>query len=216
MPRIVKDPEVRKTEILDVAEKLFFENGLEKTSVNMIVETLGIAKGTVYYYFKSKDDIMKAVLNRFAKRSAEVIINRISTPSLNAIDKLRILIQEFMLVEKEYDREMMDYIHKNQNLAYHQQSLIYGVLEYSKIIEIIIKQGIDEGFFEVSNPKLTARYLIAGLSFLYDIHLFGWKKEEYSQMIIGLKEIFSRLLNTKEEYFSDFDTIAMRILEHNN
>ena len=47
MTRIVKDPEERKEEILDMAEKLFLENGLDKTSVNMIVEKLCIAKGTI-------------------------------------------------------------------------------------------------------------------------------------------------------------------------
>ncbi len=212
MSRVVKDPEVRKTEILDIAEKLFIEKGFEKTSVNLIVEKLNIAKGTIYYYFDSKDDIMKAVLKRFAKDSAEVINQRLSDKSLNAIDKFRILILEFMLVDTEYNKEMLDYIHKNQNLAYHQQSLIYGVIDYSKIIEKIIIQGIDEGFFETENPKLTSQFLISGLSFLFDIHLFGWEKEEYANMIKGLKYIFKNLLNTKEEYFSDFDITAERIL----
>lgn len=212
MSRIVKDAEVRKAEILNIAEKLFLEKGFENTSVNMIVKELNIAKGTVYYYFESKDDIMKAVLKRFAKESAEVINKRLSDKSLNAIDKFRVLISEFMLVDTEYNKEMLDYIHKNQNLAYHQQSLIYSVIDYSKIIEKIINQGVEEGFFEVEDSKLTAQFMISGLSFLFDIHLFGWEKEEYAKMIKGLKYIFKNLLNTKEEYFSDFDITAERIL----
>ena len=156
---------------------------------------------------------MQAVLERYAKKSADVINKRLSNKSLNAIEKFQILILEFMLVDTEYNKEMLEYIHKTQNAAYHQQSLVYGVTFYSKIIEEIIVQGVKEGFFDVKDTKLTAQFLISGISFLYDIHLFGWNKNEFAHMIRGLKDILKRLLNTKEEYFLDLDTIADRILE---
>ena len=53
--RIVKEHEERKNEILDTAEILFEEKGYDKCSVNDILNRIGIAKGTFYHYFKSKE-----------------------------------------------------------------------------------------------------------------------------------------------------------------
>ena len=57
--RISKDYDVRKNEILDMAQKLFFEMGYEQTSVSNIIDAVGVAKGTFYYYFKSKEELLE-------------------------------------------------------------------------------------------------------------------------------------------------------------
>lgn len=54
--RIIKEAEVRKNEILDVAEDLFAVRGFDGTSTNDILEKAGIARGTLYYHFKSKEE----------------------------------------------------------------------------------------------------------------------------------------------------------------
>ena len=62
--RVVKDAEERRNEILDVAEVLFGTKGFEQTSTNDILEKVGIARGTLYYHFKSKEDILDAMIER--------------------------------------------------------------------------------------------------------------------------------------------------------
>ena len=62
--RIIKEAEERKNEILDVAGKLFGEKGYDATSTNDILKEIGIAKGTLYYHFKSKEDILDAMIER--------------------------------------------------------------------------------------------------------------------------------------------------------
>ena len=62
--RIVKEAEIRKNEILDTAEKLFISKGYEKTSTTDILNEIGIARGTLYYHFKSKEDILIAMIDR--------------------------------------------------------------------------------------------------------------------------------------------------------
>ena len=65
--RIVKEAEERKNEILDRANELFCEKGFEGTSTNDILKAVGIARGTLYYHFKSKGDIMDALIERYNK-----------------------------------------------------------------------------------------------------------------------------------------------------
>ena len=62
--RIVKEAEERKNEILDAAEELFVTKGYDKTSTGDILDKVGIARGTLYYHFKSKEDILNAMIER--------------------------------------------------------------------------------------------------------------------------------------------------------
>ena len=69
--RVVKKPEVRKAEILDAAETLFYTKGYLHTTIIDILESVNIAKGTFYYYFPSKEDVMDAIVMRYIEREVE-------------------------------------------------------------------------------------------------------------------------------------------------
>ncbi len=56
------------------AEKLFIKNGVEKTSVNEIVQCTGIAKGTFYLYFKNKDELVDSIITRYTKDFLEKVL----------------------------------------------------------------------------------------------------------------------------------------------
>lgn len=62
--RIIKEADIRKNEILDAAGILFTEKGYENTSVTDIMNAVGIAKGTLYHHYKSKEDILNALIKR--------------------------------------------------------------------------------------------------------------------------------------------------------
>ena len=70
--RIVKEAQERKNEILDVAGRLFAQKGYDSTSTNDILEEIGIARGTLYYHFKSKEDILDAMFDRMKSLSRGV------------------------------------------------------------------------------------------------------------------------------------------------
>ena len=62
--RIVKEAAERKNEILDAAEELFAARGYEETSTGDILDRVGIARGTLYYHFRSKEEILDALIER--------------------------------------------------------------------------------------------------------------------------------------------------------
>ncbi len=65
MPRRAELSEDRKNEILDAALEVFGELGLQEASVDDVVERSGLSKGTLYWYFKSKDRLIGALMKRF-------------------------------------------------------------------------------------------------------------------------------------------------------
>lgn len=69
--RVVKEAEERKNEILDVAERLFGTKGFDGTSTGDILNEIGIARGTLYYHFKSKEEILDAMISRMMSRLVE-------------------------------------------------------------------------------------------------------------------------------------------------
>ncbi|MFR5584142.1 MAG: TetR/AcrR family transcriptional regulator [[Clostridium] scindens] len=68
--RIVKEANERKNEILDAAAALFAQKGFDHTSTSEIMEAVGIAKGTLYHHFKSKESIMDAIIERQSRAYA--------------------------------------------------------------------------------------------------------------------------------------------------
>lgn len=65
--RVVKKPEERRAEMIAAAAKLFARQGFVKTTVAEIVEAVGVAKGLFYYYFTTKDDMVKAVVEEYCR-----------------------------------------------------------------------------------------------------------------------------------------------------
>ena len=67
--QIVKEAEERKEEILGAAEKLFAAKGFDSTSTGGILDAAGIARGTLYYHFRSKEEILDGVIQRITDSS---------------------------------------------------------------------------------------------------------------------------------------------------
>jgi len=62
--REVKDPEVRKAEIMDAAKKLFYTKGYLNTTTQDIINALNISRGLLYYHFKSKEDVLYSIVEK--------------------------------------------------------------------------------------------------------------------------------------------------------
>ena len=109
-----KEAEERRNEILDAADELFGQKGFDGTSTNDILEKVGIARGTLYYHFKSKEDIMDSLVDRYSVRllgSAQEIAADESIPVVERIIRVVISIN----LSGGSSQEIMEHIHKPQN-----------------------------------------------------------------------------------------------------
>ena len=162
MTREVKQPEIRKNEILDAAQQFFFQKGYEQTSIQDIIDNLGIAKGTFYYYFTSKMDLLDKLVDR-ATSEITAALKQIVDSHMNAIEKFN----NFFRTATVMKMQKIDVFLLMLNVMFKDENTIIRVKMYRRMVEknvplfsVIIKQGIEEGVFHTSFPDDIAELLM--------------------------------------------------------
>ncbi|WP_199062235.1 TetR/AcrR family transcriptional regulator [Serratia sp. ASV30] len=191
MVRTVKTPEVRRAEILQAASELFQEIGYESTSVDSIVRSAGIAKGTFYYYFKSKDEVLAALAQQLC---AEMVARSqiiADDPQLGAIEKFcAIIAAQNQTVEA--GQALVEDLHRPENRALHERSNIGTVLAFGPILATVVEQGNQEGVFQVDDPLSTVQFILAGSLFLFGHQMFSWTPEEQAARMQAMLLLIER------------------------
>jgi AcrR family transcriptional regulator len=89
MPRITKEPEERRQEILDTAIRLFYEKGYEKTSIADIAQAMNVAQGLCYRYFPSKEALFDTAIDQYAQVQADRMTAFLKRPDLTLKQLIR-------------------------------------------------------------------------------------------------------------------------------
>ena len=189
-----KDPEERKKEILDIAEELFTTRGYDNTSTTDILERVGIARGTMYYHFKSKEEILNALIDRIIQG---IVRNVKSALSYKATAPQKII--SFIgatRVDSAIGKEIADHAHKPQNALMHQKIMNALLTVLTPIVAEIIKDGIKEGSFSTNYPEETAEMLLIYSSVVFD-DLNEMTKTEREKKVTGFVFNMERLLGVK-------------------
>ncbi|MBO1004248.1 TetR/AcrR family transcriptional regulator [Pseudogracilibacillus auburnensis] len=199
--RISKAPEERRKEILDVAEKLFSTKGYVHTTINDILKTIGIAKGTFYYHFQSKEAVMDAIVERFIEEGVKVAEQIAANPHLNAQEKI---FQIIMAQNPEAGRKekMIEELHQVNNAEMHQKSLVETIVQLTPILTKVIEQGIEEGVFRTPYPKETVEVLLVSSGFLFDEGIFQWDPNEQMDKAVAFTYILEKTLGAEQGSFS--------------
>jgi TetR/AcrR family fatty acid metabolism transcriptional regulator len=181
----------RKEQIIDAAIKVFADKGFYNATVADVARTAGIADGTIYLYFKNKDDLLISLF----ETKMEKILDRFTTalsPALSAKEKLKRFIQlHFQLIEEDQNLAEVFQVELRQSSKflkdYHNQKFI----DFLNVIGQIIKQGQLSGEFR-SNIRINITKLA----------VFGAIDEIARQWILTpdpksrLQDIARELINT--------------------
>ena len=194
--RVVKDAEVRRNEILDAAEELFGSKGFDQTSTNDILDRVGIARGTLYYHFRSKEEILDAMIARMADRliaeAAKVAGDR-SMPLLERLPKTVLALN----VDSSLGDEVMQQVHRPQNALLHQKledRLLRGVIP---LITLLVEDGIGQGIFRTDYPREAAEMIMIYAYTAFD-GLAEQTTEQRQQRIEGFICNVERILGAQE------------------
>ena len=195
-----KDAEERKKEILDIAEELFTTKGYDNTSTTDILERVGIARGTIYYHFKSKEEILDALIDRIIQG---IVCNVKSALSYNAPAPQKII--SFIgatRVDSAIGKEITDHVHKPQNALMHQKMLNSLLAALTPIAAGIIKDGVKEGSFSTNYPEETAEMLLIYSSVVFD-DMNEITEAEQEKKAAGFVFNMERLLGVKSGGLSE-------------
>ncbi len=205
--RIVKPAEERKNEILDVAEELFAEKGFDNASTNDIIKRIGIARGTLYHHFSSKEEILDALVGRMTNEGIarfRTIIKERKVPLLHRLSAAMMSLR----IESGAGFEVLEQMHKPQNALLHQkmqEKLLSGVVP---LIAKLIEEGNESGLFNSEYPEEAAEMIMlySGSAF-DDLNDLTPKETErkskaficHTERILGakknsLKDVISKLI----------------------
>ncbi|MGG4142837.1 TetR/AcrR family transcriptional regulator [Paenibacillus algorifonticola] len=199
--RILKDPEERKNEILDTAEMLFYTKGYNKTTINDILQEIGIAKGTFYYYFKSKEEVMDAIIMRIVAADVAAAKEIASSPELPTLVKLFQILMAQKPKHGDRKEQLLEQFHQVGNAEMHQKSLVQTINHLTPVLTEVIEQGIEEHIFQTEFPKETVEFLIVSSTFLFDEGLFEWQPAEIIQKAKAFIHVMETTLGAKKGSF---------------
>ena len=152
--RIVKEATERKNEILDAAAVLFMKKGFDNTSTNDILEAVGIARGTLYHHFKSKEEVMDALIDRQMEKILSAA--RQAAADLSVPVEERIIRTITALHIGEEGSPMTEHLHKPQNALMQQKINQITMRQVPPILAGILEDGIREGLFETPYPLVLS------------------------------------------------------------
>lgn len=174
MPRITKTSEERREEIVKTAQNFFINKGYVETKVSDIVKSIGVSQGTFYYYFKSKKEVIDAIIDDYIKELIQKAKPILENPGLTALEKLEKMSDSQLDVNMKKNWN----IHRIKGVDIHERIIAKLVTDYTPLQVKAFQQGIDEGVFQVDHVQEITEIFVVAANVLFDPGIFNWSNEE--------------------------------------
>lgn len=200
MVRVVKKPEERRREIVSTSRNLFLKQGYESTTMQDVMTKLGIAKGTAYHYFKSKEELLEAVVEDMVIEYMALVEKALKECQGNALDKMRVLFSAGRTIPGE--RETLDNLHEPGNMGMHVRLLAFTLSRLAPLYASVISQGCKEGHFRTEHPLECAEILLAGIQFITDIGYYPWNQQDLERRVKAIPALIEDILHAPKDSFN--------------
>lgn len=195
--RVVKEADERRNEILDAADELFAQKGFDGTSTNDILEKVGIARGTLYYHFKSKEEILDSLIERYNVRLLSAAQEVASDKSIPIVERI-IRVVMALNISGGSSEEIMDHIHKPQNALMHQKIQKVIINGVPPILTGIILEGIEQGMFNTPIPYECMEMVVIYATTVFDDDMITMTNEERFSRMVAFIDNVERLLGAEK------------------
>ena len=174
--------------ILDALMTLLENKNVKSISVSDIANAAGIAKGSIYYYFPSKDAIIEALVERSYASSIKTAKQLSQKTDIPPFTRMALIFQACRNSSLEFLRQKS--ISENANVGekslIHHKYLSYIVSELKPVLTEIIRQGIEAGEISFDYPEALAEIVLLVLTVKLDNTLIPSSPKEIEQTILGL------------------------------
>jgi TetR/AcrR family transcriptional regulator, transcriptional repressor for nem operon len=187
-----KPPQQRRNDLLDAAQSLVVEKGVSATTLDDVTRRAGVAKGTFYLYFRSKDDLVAALQQRFSDRMAE----RVEAAARNA-DTWAAKLDACVLACFEDYRETYE-LH---DVLFHHGGMgdrhMYDDADPSPsrlvgAIRELLAAGVEAGAYDVDDPELTAVLLFSAAHGGYESTCHAPHRPDEAALVAATQQLFRR------------------------
>jgi AcrR family transcriptional regulator len=206
MVKVTRGLDERRQEIIATARRLFQTEDYDSITMQRVVDELGIAKGTIFYYFDSKEDLLKAVVENIIEEDSARKQALIAQTEGTALDKIRALMQLDSMAAQ--NPTILEQLHKPGNADMHTQLLAVTVIKEAHLYGELIRQGCKEGIFKTDNPLECAEFIIAGIQFLTDNGIYPWAEADIMRRAQAFSSLIEAMLHAKP---GSFQFIVSRI-----
>jgi TetR/AcrR family transcriptional regulator, cholesterol catabolism regulator len=182
-----KPPRRRQQEVLEAAARVFHEKGYESTSIQDIADEVGILKGSLYYYIRSKEDLLDEILQG-VHRDALANIERLDGLESGALDQIHAFVTAHLTFNGENLTRMGVFFHDFRSLTDDRRAAIISARDvYDEKLRSLIRQGQGELTICADiDPKVAATAIMGMLNWIYQ-----WYNPQGPHSIAELADRFS-------------------------
>ncbi|GIM46989.1 TetR family transcriptional regulator [Collibacillus ludicampi] len=153
----------KSSRIFQAAVDVFSEKGFDKATMDDIATRANVAKGTIYYHFKSKEDLFLFLVQEGMELLKEAVQKKI-TPEMSGKEKIAVTIHEQLAFFSVYKDFCIILLREAWGEHERQKRFRRLLRDYTKYIESFIRQGMEEKEFQVGDPEMVAWAIFGSLS----------------------------------------------------
>ncbi len=164
MPRTLKDPLVRRNEILDSAQRLLYRKGYEQMTIQDILDDTHLSRGAFYHYFDSKQALLEGLIERTGEQGMQLIRPILTDPKLNALQKLQIYFDSAIRWKTTLKNTLIPILrvwYSDDNALLRQKELAAGKQMMIPLLADVLRQGVAEGLLATPHPEQMAEVLVS-------------------------------------------------------
>ena len=179
--------------ILDALQELLENHKLQSISVSEIAETAGIGKGSIYYYFPSKDAILEALVERSYEKPLQTAKALAGRTEISPFIRMAMIFEACRNSSSEFIKSENNKNSGTQEKAFlHQKYINHIITELKPVLAEIIRQGIKAGQICFSDPDALAEIVLIVLTVKIDNTLVPSSKEDIENTISALISLLEK------------------------
>jgi TetR/AcrR family fatty acid metabolism transcriptional regulator len=187
---LMRDPD-KPQQIIDAAIRVFARHGYYNSRVSDIAREAGMASGTIYLYFKTKDDILVTMFREKMARWVEFLRAAIAERP-DALAKIRRLVAlHFKMLEDDPDLAEVVQVELRQGHKFFRGASAHEITAYFALIGAVLEEGIAAGLFRADLPvKLATKMLFGAIDQVATSWVLGKRRYRLSDMAEAVADIF--------------------------
>lgn len=184
---------LKYNQILDALQKLLANHELQSISVSEIAHTAGIGKGSIYYYFPSKDAILQALVERNYEKPLQTAKSLAYQREIPPFTRMAMIFQACRNSSSEFLKSQDQTDSSTQTRIFiHQKYVNHIITELKPVLAEIIRQGIQDGEIHFEDPEALAEIVLIVLTVKMDNTLVPSSREEIENTISALISLLEK------------------------